>query len=79
MVKVVYQVVEHDGGWAYRVDGVYSETYRSRDAAHGAAEHAAREQKLAGEDSMISFEDEKGRWHDERAEGADRPETEIQD
>jgi hypothetical protein len=36
-------------------------------------------QKLAGEDSTISFEDEKGRWHDERADGSDRPETEIQD
>jgi hypothetical protein len=25
MTKVVYEIVEHDGGWAYRVvDGVYS-------------------------------------------------------
>ncbi len=23
MTKVVYEVVEHDGGWAYRVDGVF--------------------------------------------------------
>jgi hypothetical protein len=22
MTKVVYEIVEHDGGWAYRVDGV---------------------------------------------------------
>ena len=26
--KVTYEVVEHDGGWAYRVNGVYSETFR---------------------------------------------------
>jgi hypothetical protein len=24
MTKVVYEIVEHDGGWSYRVDGVYS-------------------------------------------------------
>ena len=30
MTKIIYEVVEHDGGWAYRVDGVYSETFPSR-------------------------------------------------
>ena len=25
MTKITYEVVEHDGGWAYRVDGVFSE------------------------------------------------------
>jgi hypothetical protein len=24
MTKVFYEIVEHDGGWSYRVDGVYS-------------------------------------------------------
>ena len=37
MAKVVYRVVEHDGGWAYQVDGVFSETFRSHDAARAAA------------------------------------------
>lgn len=77
MVRVLYEVVEHDGGWAYRVDGVFSETYRSHEAARGAAEHAAREQRLRGEDVAISFEDPNGRWHQEDAKGSDRPETEV--
>ena len=28
MAKITYEIVEHDGGWAYRVAGVYSETFR---------------------------------------------------
>ena len=27
MTKIVYRIVEHDGGWAYQVDGVFSETF----------------------------------------------------
>jgi hypothetical protein len=44
MIKVTYEVVEHDGGWAYRVNGVYSETFPTHALAHKAAERAAREQ-----------------------------------
>ena len=25
MAQVTYEIVEHDGGWAYKVDGVFSE------------------------------------------------------
>jgi hypothetical protein len=28
MTKVTYEIVEHDGGWAYRFNGVFSETSR---------------------------------------------------
>jgi hypothetical protein len=79
MRKVIYQVVEHDGGWAYRVDGVFSETFPSRDAAHRAAEQAAREQAVAGEQTVISYEDREGRWHQELSGGDDRPETDVAD
>jgi hypothetical protein len=78
MTKVVYEIVEHDGGWAYSVDGVYSETYPSHDAARGAAQRAAREQVVGGETTGISYEDAQGRWHDEVAEGGDRPATEVE-
>jgi hypothetical protein len=30
MNKVTYEIVEHDGGWAYRVNGVFSEPFPSR-------------------------------------------------
>jgi len=77
MPKVVYHVVEHDGGWAYRVDGVYSETFRSHDAARAAARRAAREQRVSGEEAAISFEDATGQWHEELVQGSDRPDTEV--
>ena len=79
MTKLIYEIVEHDDGWAYRVDGVYSETFAERDMAHRAAEIAAREQEVAGRTTTISYEDEDGRWHNELARGDDRPETEVRD
>jgi Uncharacterized protein conserved in bacteria (DUF2188) len=77
--KITYEVVEHDGGWAYRVNGVYSETFPTHAMAHEAAERAAREQIMPGETTGISYEDADGRWHDELAEGDDRPETGVKD
>ena len=55
MSKVVYEIVEHDGGWAYRASGVFSETFPSRDLARQAAEQAAREQRLPGTTEGILF------------------------
>jgi hypothetical protein len=77
MSKITYGIVEHDGGWAYRADGVFSETFPSHDAARRAAERAASEQVLPGEATDISYEDKDGRWHDEQSAGDDRPETEV--
>jgi hypothetical protein len=78
MTKITYEVVEHDGGWAYRVDGVFSEPFPSHDAARKAAERAAKEQGVPGEATSISYEDRDGRWHDERSAGDDRPETDVE-
>jgi hypothetical protein len=77
MTKLVYEIVQHDGGWAYRVNGVYSETFPSHDRARRAAELAAGEQVVAGDTTSISYEDKEGHWHDELARGDDRPETEV--
>jgi hypothetical protein len=77
MSKIVYQVVKHDGGWAYRVGETYSEAFASHDLAHKAAERAAQEQVAAGETTVISYEDERGHWHHEVSRGDDRPETEV--
>ena len=46
MDKVIYEIVEHDGGWAYRVNGVFSEPFPSHDLARQAAERAAAEQRV---------------------------------
>lgn len=79
MAKVTYEIVEHDDGWAYRVDGTYSETYRDRAAAHFAACQAAAEQQRPGVSTGITWEDERGRWHAEIARGDDRPDVEVED
>lgn len=79
MAKVVYQVVEHDGGWAYTSNGVFSETFPSHEAARAAAERAAAEQKVPGRTEEIQYEDGQGQWHNETAKGDDRPTTEVVD
>jgi hypothetical protein len=79
MAKVSYHIVEHNGGWAYKVDDVFSETFADRAAATDAARRAAAEQGLGGEDEEIEFQDENGTWRVEHADGGDRRETEVDD
>ncbi len=79
MSHLTYQIVEHDGGWAYKVGDVYSETFRSHDDALAAAKDAAERQRLAGEAEGISYQDGEGRWHEEVSPGDDRPETDVAD
>jgi hypothetical protein len=78
MSKVTYHIVPHDDGWAYRVDGVFSEPFPSHDAARKAAMRAAQEQHVPGETRTISWEDQNGKWHEETARGDDRPDTEVE-
>jgi hypothetical protein len=78
MTKITYEIVEHDGGWAYRADGVFSETFPTHEAARRAAERAASEQVVPGETTPISWEDKDGHWHNEVARGTDRPETDVE-
>jgi hypothetical protein len=78
MSKIIYEIVRHDGGWAYQVDGVFSETFASHDQARRAAEYAAREQLVSGDRTDIAYEDKAGRWHEEVAAGDDRPETDVE-
>jgi Uncharacterized protein conserved in bacteria (DUF2188) len=77
MSKIIYQIVKHDGGWAYRVDETFSETFPTHDSAHEAAERAAREQAQPGEATIISYEDKEGHWHRESSSGTDRPEPKV--
>ncbi len=78
MTKIVYQIVEHDGGWAYEVDGVYSETYRSHDR-RGGGEFARRANSgCRTRRTGISTRIAQGRWHEEVAAGDDRPETDVE-
>lgn len=78
MTKVTYEIIEHDGGWAYRVAGTISETFSTHDAAKAAAHRAAVEQQRPGETAGIAWEDARGHWHEEVARGDDRPETDVE-
>lgn len=79
MTRIAYEVVEHDGGWTYKVGDVFTETYRTHEEASAAAKAAAAEHALSGDTTPISFEDADGRWHEETAQGDDRPEIEVRD
>ena len=79
MPKVSYQIVEHDGGWAYKVNGVFSEPFSTHAEALAAAQAAADEQEIPGHTETIEYEDDKGKWHTETAPGRDRPRAVVKD
>jgi hypothetical protein len=79
MSHVTYTIVEHDGGWAYKVGDVFSETFRTHEAAHAAAARAAQEQRAPGQGGPIEYEDSSGKWHEEQESGDDRPATDVKD
>jgi hypothetical protein len=79
MSHVTYKIVQHDGGWAYKADNVFSEPFSSHAAALAAARAAAQEQRTPGRTESIEYEDENGKWHTETAPGTDRPDTDVED
>ncbi|TPP11577.1 DUF2188 domain-containing protein [Rhizobium glycinendophyticum] len=79
MVKIIYEIVPHDGGWAYRLGGVYSEAFATHDQAMEAVRIVVAEQQVGDEPVTISYQDENGRWREEYSDGGDRPEIEVVD
>jgi hypothetical protein len=79
MTEVTYKIVKHDNGWAYTVDGTFSEAFPTHDAALRAARAAAAEQRVPGRTEVIQYETADGKWHTETARGIDRPITEVKD
>jgi hypothetical protein len=77
MTKLHYRVVQHDGGWAYKLGAVFSEPFPTRRAAMAAATRVAAEQHVPGETTIIEYEDEAGVWHQETSQGGDRPDTDV--
>lgn len=72
-------MVRHEDGWAYTVGGTFSESFPSHQTALAAARRAAAEQRVPGQTEAIEYEDESGKWHEELAQGGDRPDTEVED
>ena len=79
MSHVTYQIVRHDGGWAYKVGAVFSEPFPSHAEALAMAKKAADEQRIPGRTHVIEYEDEKGKWHTETAAGVDSPDTDVKE
>jgi hypothetical protein len=77
MAKIVYEIVQHDGGWAYRVGKVVSEPFPTREAAHLAAQQAADRQRGGVSQHDIEFEDSSYHWHTERSGSG--PDTDVDD
>jgi uncharacterized protein DUF2188 len=77
MQKIHYRVVEHDGGWAYRLNDVFSEAFPNKAAALAAARRVAAEQRIPGDLTQIEFQDAAGQWHTEMSEGDDRPDADV--
>ena len=77
MSEVHYKVVEHDGGWTYKLGDVFAETFRTHDEAMAAARAVAAEQQLGGDTVPISWQDSDGKWHEETARGDDRPIADV--
>ena len=77
MPKLHYKVVQHDGGWAYRLDDVFSEPFADKAAALAAARRVAAEQRVPGDTTQIEFQDGAGKWHVEMSEGDDRPDADV--
>ena len=78
MAKITYHIVEHDGGWAYRVDGVFSETFPSPRRGPQPRSAPLRSSTCRAKPAAISWEDKNGKWHEELARGDDRPETDVE-
>jgi hypothetical protein len=76
MTSVHYKIVQHDGGWTYKVGEVFAETFATRQAAEAAAQRAAAEQRVPTPPHDIQYEDEKGRWRVEHSDG-EPPDTDV--
>ena len=66
MTDVTYEIVQHNCGWAYKVNDVFSESFPTHADAFAAAQAAAAEQEISGHTEAIE-------WHAETASGRDRP------
>jgi len=79
MIHITYKIVRHEDGWAYTVNGAFSESFPTHAEALEAARRASAEQRQPGNTEAIEFEDESGKWHSEVALGSDRPDTDVED
>lgn len=79
MARIRYHIVRHDGGWTYRLGDVFAETFATHTEALVAARVVVAEQAVSGTTVPISWQDPDGKWHEEVAQGDDRPQAMVVD
>ncbi len=80
-MHLIYEIVQHDGGWAYRVNGtLFGNLPQPATPRKAVARRAAAEQQGSsnGRTAAITYEDASGKWHEEVADGGDRPQTDVE-
>ncbi len=77
MSSIHYKIVQHDGGWAYKLGDVFSEPFPTHDAALRAAKRVVHELQIPGETVTIEYQDADGAWRTELARGLDHPEADV--
>ena len=65
MSVITYNIVRHDDGWAYEVDGIFSDSFPTRAAARAAAKRAACKRRAAGKTAPNDYEDDQDNWNRE--------------
>lgn len=65
MSVITYNILRHDGGWAYEVNGTFSASFSTRTAARAAAKRAACKHRLAGKTVPIDCEEGQDNWDHE--------------
>ncbi len=78
MVKIIYEIVPHDGGWAIGSGRSIRKRFRLTIRLE-AVRIVVAEQQVGDEPVTISYQDENGRWREEYSDGGDRPEIEVVD
>ena len=77
VARVHCRIVAHDGGWAYKLNDVFSEPFPTKSIALAAAKRVASEQHIPGDTTHIEYQDEAGAWHSELSQADDRPDADV--
>ncbi len=78
-MHVTYHVGEHDGGWAYHIEEVWSDRFPDHRTALEAARVAASRQGTSEEDVLVSYQNAEGNWTTELAGNGERVDAEVMD
>ena len=79
MAQFHYKIMQHDGGWAYSLNGAFSEAFPDYSAALAAVKRVVAEQHTIRDTTLIEYQDENGQWHTEVSEGSDAPDVDVRD